>query len=86
MGSGENRIPIETVKNENHLGVTIDKELKFRNHITQKVNMANRNLGIIIRTFTFMDKDVFLNLHKYMVRPHLEYATQIWLPNTKRMK
>ena len=33
MGTGENKIIIETVKNKNDLGVTIDKELKFRDHI-----------------------------------------------------
>ena len=33
MGTGENKIIIETVKNENDLGVTINKELKFRDHI-----------------------------------------------------
>ena len=41
------------------LGVIIDDKLKFREHITHKVNVANRNLGIIFRTFTYMDKKCF---------------------------
>ena len=83
MGSGENT-EIQKVKAEKDLGVTIDDKLKFREHITQKVNIANRNLGIIFRTFSYMDKEMFLNLYKSMVRPHLEYATQIWSPIYKK--
>ncbi|MEW8544372.1 MAG: reverse transcriptase domain-containing protein, partial [Candidatus Thiodiazotropha sp.] len=86
MGTGDNKTEIERVKSEKDLGVTIDEKLKFREHITQKVNIANRNLGIIFRTFMFMDKEMFLNLYKSMVRPHLEYATQIWSPKYKKDK
>ena len=80
MGSGEIRTEIQKVKAEKDLGVIIDDKLKFREHITPKVNIANRNLGIIFRTFSYMDKEMFLNLYKSMVRPHIEYATQIWSP------
>ena len=78
MVSGENRTEFQKVKAEKDLGVIIDDKLKFREHITQKVNIANRNLGLIFRTFSYRDREMFLNLYKSMVRPHIEYATQIW--------
>ena len=59
MGSGENRTKIQKVNSEKDLGVIIDDNLKFRERITQKVNVANRNLGIIFGTFTYMDKKMF---------------------------
>ena len=31
-----------------------------------------------------MDKEIFLNLYKSIVRPHLEYATSIWTPMYKK--
>ena len=86
MGSGENRTEIQKMKSEKDLGVIIDDKLKFREHITQKVNIANRNLGIIFRPFTYMDKEIILNLYKAMVRPHIEYATQVWPPIYKKDK
>ena len=43
---------LEKVTSEKDLGVTIDCKLNFRDHIAQKVNIANWNLGIIFRTFT----------------------------------
>ena len=33
-----------------------------------------------------MDNDMFLNLYKSVVRPHLEYASSIWSPMFKKDK
>ena len=68
MGSGDKRSTIKRAKSEKDLGVFIDEKINFREHITKKVNIANRNLGIF-RSFTYMDKEMFLNLYKSMVRP-----------------
>ena len=47
---------ISQVVNEKDLGVIFDKNLNFSDHIQTKVNLANRNLGIIFKTFSYMDK------------------------------
>ena len=60
------------------LGVTIDNKLKFVSHIQAMVKKANRNLGIVKRAFSYLDKTVFLNLYKTIVHPHLEYASTVW--------
>ncbi len=62
------------------LGITVDEQLTFEDHIIEKVNIANRNMGIIRRTFQFLDKEMFLNLYCAQVRPHLEYANTVWKP------
>ena len=84
MSSNNQEIELEKVDSEKDLGIIIDKNLTFRNHINSKVNIANRNLGIIFRTFTFIDEEIFLNLYKSIVRPHVEYATPIWSPLYKK--
>ena len=38
------------------LGIIVDSNLKCVQHINTKVKKANQMLGIIKRTFTFMDK------------------------------
>ena len=68
---------LEKVPSEKDLVVTIDCKLNFRGHIAQKVNISIRNLGIIFRAFTNLDRVIFLNLYKSLVTPHLEYVTQI---------
>ena len=75
---------LENVDSEKDLGVIIDKSLSFGEHISSKISIANRNIGIIFRAFTYMDKDMFLNLFKSLVRPHLEYATSVWTPQFKK--
>ena len=69
---------------EKDLGVVFDSSLNFRKHINEKVKKANRNLGIIMRTFHCMSKDMFLKLYKALVRPHLEYASSVWSPRFKK--
>ena len=77
---------IETVVAEKDLGVTIDVDLSFQQHIIDKVNKANSFVGIIRRSFLFLDAEMFLTLYKSIVRPHLEYANQVWAPQLKKHK
>ena len=35
-------------------------------------------LGLIRPSFSFLDKDMFLCLYKSLVRPYLEYGSQVW--------
>ena len=71
-------IKVEKVDYEKDLGVIFDRNMKFGEHISSKVSKANQILGLIFRTFTYMDRKMFLNLYKSLVRPHVEYATSIW--------
>ena len=77
-------ISIEKVKSEKDLGVIFDSKLTFTEHISTKVSKANQIVGLIFRTFTFMVREMFLNLFKSLVRPHLEYAATIWAPVYKK--
>lgn len=69
---------------EKDLGVTFDDHLSFDKHIQNIINKANKMLGIIKRTFSYLDNDTFTKLYKALVRPHLEYANVIWHPYLKR--
>jgi hypothetical protein len=75
--------PLTTVEEETDLGVTIDKGLTFAAHVAKKVSKANQILGLIRRTFRWLDKDAFLYLYKAKVSPHLEYATTAWSMSRK---
>jgi hypothetical protein len=75
---------IMTCNEEKDLGVTFDKALTFDPHIQNSINKANKMVGLIKRTFTFLDRDTFNKLYKALVRPHLEYGNIIWYPYLKR--
>ena len=72
MKKDQELIPIEIVDSEKDLGVIIDKSLTFTEHINSKIKIANRNLGLIFQTFTYLGKDIFMNLCKSLVCPVLE--------------
>ena len=64
------------------LGVIVDKKLSFKQHIEAQVAKANRTLGIIRRSFTYLDKQTLVLLYKSLVRTHLEYCNTIIYPRT----
>ena len=76
--TGEQPSTIEISEKEKDLGVTIDKNLNFQEHIYTQIAKANRILVVIRRTFKNLDKEMFLPLYKSLVRPHLEYASNVW--------
>ena len=77
-------VDLEVVPHEKDIGVTIDSKLNFEKHIQTQINKANMMVGIIRRSFKFMDMETFCLLFKALVRPHLEYASSVWSPYKKK--
>jgi hypothetical protein len=76
--------PMEETIAEKDVGVTIDNKLSFDKHITEKVNKANSIIGVIRRTFEYLNLKTFRMLYVSLVRPHLEYANPVWNPYFKK--
>ena len=72
---------LESVTEEKDLGVTFDRELKFRAHIRNIVSRANSRVGIIKRSFETLTEENFKILYKSQVRPILDYCSDIWYPS-----
>ena len=71
--------PMEYVESEKDIGVVIDNKLTFNQHLSEKINK-----GVLRRTMEYMDCKTFKLLYTALVRPHLEYANQIWCPYLKK--
>ena len=69
---------------EKDIGVLVDSGLGFSEHIQQQVSKANSIMGLIRRTYTFLDEQCFKLLFQALVRPHLEYAAAVWSPHYQR--
>ena len=76
--------PMEETIAEKDVGVTINNKLSFDKDITEKVNKANSIIGVIRRTFEYLNLKTFRMLYVSLVRPHLEYANPVWNPYLKR--
>ena len=75
---------LQRVQMENDLGVSVDSNLSFENHMATKISKANQIVGLIRRSFAFLDADLFKRLYIAFVRPHLEYAHPVWSPHLKK--
>ena len=77
---------IEHVFEEKDLGIVFDHELTFNDHICDKVRKANAIMGLIRRSFTFLDPKTFTKLYTSFVRPHMEYGQSVWSPHLVKHK
>ena len=76
-------IPIaETVRD---LGVLVDKNLSFNQHIRNCITKANAKSAIIKRAFFCRSVDFKLKMFRAYVRPHLETAMSVWSPHSKEL-
>ena len=73
-------VQLEETVMEKDLGVVVDNNLTFSQHINTIVVRANQVMGMIRRSFKYMDKDIVVQLFTSIVRPILEYGNAIWSP------
>ena len=76
---GTKKILKESEK-EKDLGVVVDNKLSFSSHVAQATAKANRMVGLIRRSFDYLNERMFVLLFKSMVRPLIEYGNCIWQP------
>lgn len=73
---------IKRVAKFNDLGVLFDEKLTFELHFNRMLNKASSMLGFVKRwAKEFDDPYVIKSLYTSLVRPNLEYASQIWSPH-----
>ena len=63
-------------KSERDLGVIVQSNLKWEEHIGKCVRKANQILGLISRAYFNKSQQNIMPLYKSLVRPHLENAEQ----------
>lgn len=76
-----NGATLEKVTSIIDLGILLDHQLKFCDHISMMVNKANGVLGFIKRwSKEFTDPYITKQLYTSLVRPILEYGSIVWDP------
>ena len=77
-------VELSRSEEEKDLGVMVDDKINFDKYIQQQINKANSIMGLIRKSYTFLDETSFRYLFQALARPHLEYAEAIWFPFTKK--
>ena len=66
-----------------YLGVLLSRNLSWSDHISELCTKARKILRLLYRQFQFydnVDPATLKQLYLSLVRPHLEYASQVWDP------
>ena len=75
---------LEEVKIFKYLGVSLTSKLSWSDHISELCTKARKILGLLYRQFYNNANPATLKqLYISLVRPHLEYAAQVWDPYLK---
>ena len=69
-----------------YLGVTISSDLKWNSHIANITAKANRTLGLLRRNLQVGDVKTKEKAYFSLVRPQVEYASNVWDPYTTSLK
>lgn len=59
---------------EKDLGILVDPNFSFDEHINNIVKKANRKAGLVMRTINHKTKDIRVPLFKSLIRSALEYG------------
>ena len=75
-----NGFQLPEVDTEKDLGVLTSSDLNWTTCIEKAVCKAKSVISWITRSLICRNKFVMLNVYKTLVRPHIEYAVQVWNP------
>ena len=72
---------LEAVTHAKYLGVTITKDLKWSRHITETTRKADNTRAFLARNIKGCKQETKKQCYTTMVRPILEYASDVWDPH-----
>ena len=75
--------PLGETELEKDLGVWIDN-LAFTQHCEKQTTKTHIILGMIRRSYSFLDEDSITRLYASLVRPILEYGYPAWSPQYRK--
>ena len=82
-----NTEPLQRVESYKYLGMLLSSNLSWSAHISNVCAKARQILGLLYRRFySCTSSDALKQLYLSLVRPHLEYACQIWDPHLVKDK
>ena len=59
-----NNSTIQQISSQKHLGIHLDEELTFKHHINEKINKANKGIGIIRKLNNILPRSALLTIYR----------------------
>ena len=69
-----NNLPVKRVQFHRHLGLTLDSQLNFNEHISSTLSTVNKLTAVLGKLQTVLPRHSLLTIYKTFIRPHLDYC------------
>ena len=69
---------IDQVLSTKFLGVLINENLTWSDHISAVLNKTSKNVGIIRKLSKTLPSDILLTLYNTLIAPYLDYCNIAW--------
>ena len=76
-----NNVQVSEVDRHSYLGVELERNMSWSQHITDTANKASSTLGFPRRNLSACSTQAKAKAYKTLVRPKLEYALAVWDPH-----
>lgn len=75
---------IEASNMEKDLGIYFSEDFKKYDHCNEIAKRCAKISGMIMRTFNNKNSGIMKILYKSLIRPHIDYCSQVWRPSLKK--
>ena len=73
-----NNSEVETISSQKHLGLILDEQLNFNEHLESKINKCYEKIGFLKKLSIKLTRDALLRIHKSFIRYHLGYGDIVY--------
>ena len=77
-----NEFVVPKVKEQKHLGLTLDSKLSFERQFNEKIIKAKKGIGIIKYLAKFLPIKTLDQMYKALVRSQLDYCDRYYISHT----
>ena len=73
-----NNSAVQQISSQKYMTIHLDEELTFKRHINEKINKANKGIGIVCKFNGIFLRSPLLTIYRSFMRPHLDYDDVIY--------
>ena len=73
-----NNARVEFLQSIKILGVTLDKDLSYKEHISDQLKKAYAKTSALRTVRRFLSRDAMIKLYKAFILPHLEFCSPLF--------
>ena len=73
-----NNANITQTSSQKHLGIIVDNQLTFDDHIKMVFRKINETIGFLRKLHNFLPRAALITIYKAFIRPHLDYGVILY--------